>query len=463
MLTKAPDADGVHERHRQGGPGLARQPRASTSTARTSRRSTVTLDRGRRLTVHGGGRRAPPHRRPPSERRADSAGRPPIRVVLDGTRMLGPWTDRYATTRRVSSPVSRSWPARTGGPEGLAPARVDPGVARGPRLAPGIAGATLPVEVEQDEAGNIWAYLRGERARHARGRLAPRLGPQGRLARRRAGGDGRARAASGRWPTEGTPPCTVALVDWADEEGARFSRSLFGSAAVVGTLDLEVLRGLQRQGGRPARRRPPRTRRAHRRTRRLPDAASPMPRPTSRSTSNRVRCWSRSSSGIATVTGTVGIERERLIFTGQAAHAGTMPMGMRRDSFLAAQPLRPGARGDRRTLRRRGHGRLGAVLARGRHRSARARPGSRWTCATSTRAISPRCSPRPSEAARNAAQSEGCTVELRAHLPHPADALRSGPARRRPHLGAGGRRSRRSSCRRARCTMRRRSPGWCRR
>ena len=30
---------------------------------------------------------------------------------------------------------------------------------------------------------------------------------------------------------EGTPPVTVALVDWADEEGARFSRSLFGSAA----------------------------------------------------------------------------------------------------------------------------------------------------------------------------------------------------------------------------------------
>jgi N-carbamoyl-L-amino-acid hydrolase len=40
--------------------------------------------------------------------------------------------------------------------------------------------------------------------------------------------------------------------------------------------------------------------------------------------------------GIATVTGTVGIEREYLTFTGQAAHAGTMPMAMRRDSFRAA-------------------------------------------------------------------------------------------------------------------------------
>ena len=28
---------------------------------------------------------------------------------------------------------------------------------------------------------------------------------------------------------EGTPPVTVRLVNWADEEGARFGRSLFGS------------------------------------------------------------------------------------------------------------------------------------------------------------------------------------------------------------------------------------------
>jgi N-carbamoyl-L-amino-acid hydrolase len=40
--------------------------------------------------------------------------------------------------------------------------------------------------------------------------------------------------------------------------------------------------------------------------------------------------------GICTVTGTKGIERERLVFRGQAAHAGTMPMEMRRDSFRAA-------------------------------------------------------------------------------------------------------------------------------
>src|SRR5439155_664968 len=35
---------------------------------------------------------------------------------------------------------------------------------------------------------------------------------------------------------EGTPPVTVRLVNWADEEGARFGRSLFGSSAAAGSM-----------------------------------------------------------------------------------------------------------------------------------------------------------------------------------------------------------------------------------
>ena len=42
---------------------------------------------------------------------------------------------------------------------------------------------------------------------------------------------------------EGTPPVTVRLVDWADEEGARFGRSLFGSSAAGGSMaDQDELR-----------------------------------------------------------------------------------------------------------------------------------------------------------------------------------------------------------------------------
>ena len=37
-----------------------------------------------------------------------------------------------------------------------------------------------------------------------------------------------------RIAAEGEPPVTVRLVSWADEEGARFGRSLFGSSAAAG-------------------------------------------------------------------------------------------------------------------------------------------------------------------------------------------------------------------------------------
>ncbi len=52
-----------------------------------------------------------------------------------------------------------------------------------------------------------------------------------------------------RLAAEGTPPVTVRLVDWADEEGARFGRSLFGSSAASGTMNPEELRGLKDKNG----------------------------------------------------------------------------------------------------------------------------------------------------------------------------------------------------------------------
>ena len=107
----------------------------------------------------------------------------------------------------------------------------------------------LPVEVETDEAGNTWAYLRGERPETVvvgshvdsvpnGGWLDGALGVMAALEVLR---DTAAR---------GTPPVTVALVDWADEEGARFGRSLFGSSAVCGTLDPDLVRDLKDADGR---------------------------------------------------------------------------------------------------------------------------------------------------------------------------------------------------------------------
>jgi hydantoinase/carbamoylase family amidase len=193
---------------------------------------------------------------------------------------------------------------------------------------------TLPVEVDTDEAGNLWAVLRGARpdtllvGSHLDsvpkgGWLDGALGVMSGLELLRSLAD------------EGTPPITVALVDWADEEGARFSRSLFGSAATVGTLDIDVLRGLTDKEGN-----------------KLPDVLSAHGVDIENLDGARTRVadvkayvevhieqgpvLEAMGRGICTVTGTKGIERERLVFRGQAAHAGTMPMEMRRDSFRAA-------------------------------------------------------------------------------------------------------------------------------
>ncbi|MEI8238106.1 MAG: Zn-dependent hydrolase [Actinomycetota bacterium] len=194
--------------------------------------------------------------------------------------------------------------------------------------------ATLPVEIEEDAAGNLWAVLRGARPDTVLVGSHLDSVPKGGWL------DGALGVMSGvellrAMAADGTPPITVACVDWADEEGARFSRSLFGSAACMGTLDVEVLRGLKdKEGGKL-----PEILAAHGVDIDNLDGA--------RTRMEHVKAYievhieqgpilEQKGLGIATVTGTKGIEREYLIFRGQAAHAGTMPMEMRRDSFRAA-------------------------------------------------------------------------------------------------------------------------------
>jgi N-carbamoyl-L-amino-acid hydrolase len=109
--------------------------------------------------------------------------------------------------------------------------------------------SALPVEVEVDEAGNQWATLRGESAR------AVLIG--GHIDSVPNGGwlDGCLNVLAGlevlrRIAEEGTPSVTVRLVDWADEEGARFGRSLFGSSAAAGSMrDQEELSALRDRDG----------------------------------------------------------------------------------------------------------------------------------------------------------------------------------------------------------------------
>ena len=88
----------------------------------------------------------------------------------------------------------------------------------------------LPVTTEQDEAGNLWVTLPGDSS------LVLWIG--GHLDSVPNGGwlDGCLNVFAGLEVLRrisdqyaGKPPVTVRLVDWCDEEGARFGRSLFGS------------------------------------------------------------------------------------------------------------------------------------------------------------------------------------------------------------------------------------------
>src|SRR5205823_1402890 len=104
----------------------------------------------------------------------------------------------------------------------------------------------LPVEVHTDAAVNLWATLRGQ---SEAGLL---IG--GHMDSVPNGGwlDGCLNVLAGveilrriAWQYNGKPPVTVRLVDWADEEGARFGKSLFGSSACSGNLNMDEARELK--------------------------------------------------------------------------------------------------------------------------------------------------------------------------------------------------------------------------
>jgi hydantoinase/carbamoylase family amidase len=192
----------------------------------------------------------------------------------------------------------------------------------------------LPVEVEMDEAGNLWATLAGDSDR------AVLMG--GHLDSVSDGGwlDGCLNVLAGlevlrRIGEEGRPKATVRLVDWADEEGFRFGRSLFGSSAASGSLDPDELSVLRDADGAS-----------------LPDVLAlygvdlDRAREASRELANAAAylelhieqgpVLERLGLPLAAVLGTYGVERHIVRFSGQRAHAGATPMDMRRDPVAAA-------------------------------------------------------------------------------------------------------------------------------
>src|SRR4051812_2287853 len=142
-----------------------------------------------------------------------------------------------------------------------------------------------------------------------------------------------------RLAEEGRPPVTVRLVSWADEEGARFGRSLFGSSAAAGSMrDQEELRALSDRDGIA-----------------LPVAL----RERGVALDGAIAARSQLENAAAylelhieqgpvlesldlplgVVLGTFGVERHQVTWTGQAAHAGSTPMDKRRDALAGAAKL----------------------------------------------------------------------------------------------------------------------------
>jgi hydantoinase/carbamoylase family amidase len=193
----------------------------------------------------------------------------------------------------------------------------------------------IGLQFEVDEAGNAWGYLEGE--------AEPALAVGSHLDSVPNGGwlDGAlgvmgALGVLRSWAGAGEkPPRTLALVDWADEEGARFGRSLFGSSAAAGTFDPAELANARDADGRRA---PGVLAENGVELERVLDCSSRLERIGSYLELHIEQGPVLETEGIraAAVSGCVGVERVRFVISGQVAHAGTTPMDTRHDPGLAA-------------------------------------------------------------------------------------------------------------------------------
>src|SRR5690348_11072478 len=142
-----------------------------------------------------------------------------------------------------------------------------------------------------------------------------------------------------RIAADGTPPLTMRLVSWADEEGARFGRSLFGSSAAAGSMrDQDELRQRRDNDGIA-----------------LPDALREHGVDLDRALEAQKQLSSAAAYlelhieqgpvlesldlPLGVVLGTFGVERHQITWKGQAAHAGSTPMDQRRDALAGAARL----------------------------------------------------------------------------------------------------------------------------
>jgi hydantoinase/carbamoylase family amidase len=199
----------------------------------------------------------------------------------------------------------------------------------------------LPVEIHPDQAGNVWATLTGgsEQALVIGGHIdsVPNGGWLDGSLNLLAGLEVLRRINS---QYDGKPPVSIRLVDWADEEGARFGMSLFGSSACSGYIDLEEARRLQDKDGIAL----INVLAEHGIDfERLKDSGKEL-----KNVGAYIELHIEQGPvlldldlPLGAVLGTFGVERHAITFRGQAAHSGSTPMNRRRDAFLAAAKMSP--------------------------------------------------------------------------------------------------------------------------
>src|SRR5580765_1610141 len=199
--------------------------------------------------------------------------------------------------------------------------------------------AGLPVEDHRDAAGNRWVTLAGE-------------SPQALLL-----GGHLDSVPNGGWldgcldlmaalevlrgfakKYDGRPPLTIRVVDWADEEGARFGRSLLGSSAFAGTHSIAADRvrtdkdGITMEDA---------LRRCGVHMDHFPDAEKERANAAAYIELHIEQGPVLEKLGLplGVVLGTKGVERHAITFHGQEAHSGSTPMTARKDALAACAKL----------------------------------------------------------------------------------------------------------------------------
>jgi beta-ureidopropionase / N-carbamoyl-L-amino-acid hydrolase len=204
-------------------------------------------------------------------------------------------------------------------------------------LATKLAG--LPVEHHYDAAGNNWFTLPGvsEKSLLIGGHLdsVPNGGWLDGSLNVLAGVEVLRRIAS---EFDGRPPVTVRLVDWADEEGARFGRSLLGSSAFAGTHSIDADRGRTDRDGIKLE---DALRRCGVEIEKFPDVQRGQKNAAAYIELHIEQgpVLERMGLPLGVVLGTKGVERHAITFHGQEAHSGSTPMNARRDALAAAAKL----------------------------------------------------------------------------------------------------------------------------